>query len=44
MCSVELPAGGVHATNYIILTKWPIALSIDIEVLENHPRIVRALR
>ena len=35
-CSVELPAGGEHAMNNNILTKWHIALSIDIGVLENH--------
>ena len=35
-CSVELPAGGVHAINNV-LTKWRKALSIDdIGVLENH--------
>ena len=35
-CSVELPAGGVHAMNNVVLTKWRIALSINIGVLENH--------
>ena len=35
-CSVELPAGGVHAMNIIIPTKWGIALSIYIGVLDNH--------
>ena len=34
-CTVELPAGGVHAMNNV-LTKWRIALSINIGVLENH--------
>jgi len=33
-CSVELPAGGVHAMNNI--TKWCIALSTNTGVLENH--------
>ena len=28
--------GGVRAMNSVILTKWRIALSIDIGVLENH--------
>ena len=35
-CSVELPAGGVHAMNNVVLTKWHTALSINIGVLENH--------
>ena len=35
-CSVELAAGGVHAMNNVVLTKWRIALSINIGVLENH--------
>ena len=35
-CSVELQNGGVHAMNNVILTKWRIALSINIGVLENH--------
>ena len=44
MCSVELPiggggggggGGGLHAMNNV-LTKWHIALSINIGVLENH--------
>ena len=26
-CSVELPAGGVHAMNNVVLTKWRISLS-----------------
>ena len=41
--SVELLAGGVHAMNNVVLTKWHIALSINIgalsiniRVLENH--------
>ena len=34
-CSVELPARGIHAMNNV-LTKWCIALSINIGVLENH--------
>ena len=34
-CSVELQIGGVHAMNNVILTKWRIALSIDIRVLED---------
>ena len=36
MCSVELPAGDVHAMNNVVLTKWRITLSINIRVLENH--------
>ena len=36
-CSVELPAGGVHAMNNVVLTKWRIALSITSECMfENH--------
>ena len=35
-CSVELPAGGVHAMNNVVLTKWHTALSINVRVLENH--------
>ena len=35
MCSVELP-GVVLTMNNVILTKWRIALSINIGVLENH--------
>ena len=42
-CSVELP-GGVLAMNNVILTKWRIALSIKIGVLESHGRIARVLR
>ena len=43
-CSVELPAGDVHAMNNNI-TKWRIALSINnTGMLENHSSIVRALR
>ena len=42
MCSNELPAGGVHAMNNV-LTKWHIAISIDIGVLEKHWRMVRVL-
>ena len=33
MCSVELPGGGVHAMNNVVLTKWRIALSITSECL-----------
>ena len=32
-CSVKLPAGGVHAMNNVVLTKWHIALSITLECL-----------
>ena len=36
-CSVGLPAGGVHAMNNVVLTKWRIALSTyNFGVLENH--------
>ena len=37
-CSVELPARGVHvhAMKNVFITKWYIALSIKIGVLENH--------
>ena len=35
-CSDELLAGGTHAMNNAILTKWRIVLSINIGVLENH--------
>ena len=35
-CSVELPARGVHAMNNVVLTKWCIALSINIRVLGIH--------
>ena len=35
-CSVELSiggGGGVHAMKNVVLTKWPIALSINMECL-----------
>ena len=44
MCSVEFLGGQPLAMNYLILTKWHIALSINIGVLENHWRIVRVLK
>ena len=31
MSSVELPAGGVHAMNNVVLTKWHTALSITLD-------------
>ena len=34
-CLVELLAGGIHSMNNVVLTKWYIALSINIGVLEN---------
>ena len=34
-CSVELPAGGIHAMHNV-LTKWRTALFINNGVLENH--------
>ena len=43
-CSVELPARGVHAMNNLVLTKWHIPLSIYIQVLENHWKMVQVLR
>ena len=35
-CSVELPAGGGVLAMNVILTKCRLALSINIQVLENH--------
>ena len=35
-CTVELLTGGVHAMKDVVLTKWRIALSINLGVLDNH--------
>ena len=35
-CSVELQAGGVHAMNSAILTKWHIALSTSSKMIYHH--------